>query len=162
VVGLTGCKLRRDPPPAIVAEPLKPATGWTADLTTTATMAIVDALAADGWVSGFRESNGRMPVVAVGEFEDRSQDHVPVAEVAAEFIRLLGTSDRVLAASAGQVADVTLGGVIGIRQTGADKEFTIDARLSALKTSEVLWVAGITRPYSAPVASAPAVPAAQQ
>ena len=162
VVGLSGCKLRRDPPPVVVAEPVKPATGWTTEITTAATTTLVDALTADGWVSRFRESNGRMPVVAVAEFEDRSQDHVPVAEVAAEFIRLLGTSDRVLAASAGQVADVTLGGVIGIRQAGDAKEFTIDARLSELKTNEVLWVAGITRPYPAPAASAPAAPATHQ
>ncbi len=154
VVGLSGCKLRNDPTPApAVAEPVKPATGWTAEVTSAATTTIVDALASDGWVSRFRESNGRMPVIAVASFEDRSNDYVPVDEVAAEFIRVLGTSDRVLAASAGQVADVTLAGVIGVRQAAdGAKEFTIDARLSDGKTSEVLWVAGITRPYPGPVA----------
>lgn len=158
VVGLSGCKLRNDPPPApVVAEPVKPATGWTAEVTSAATTTIVDALASDGWVSRFRESNGRMPVIAVAAFEDRSSDHVPVDEVAAEFIRVLGTSDRVLAASAGQVADVTLGGVIGVRQAAdGAKDFTIDARLADGKTGEVLWVAGITRPYPAPVVAPPA------
>jgi len=112
-------------------------------------------LTTDGWVSRFRESNARMPVIAVAAFDDRSGDHVPVDAVAAEFVRLLGTSDRVLSASAGQVADVTLAGVIGLHTTtdGA-KEFTIDGRISDAKTSEVMWVAGVTRPY--PTASAPA------
>lgn len=162
LVGLTGCKLRKDPPPpapVVAPEPVKPATGWTDDITKDATKTLVDALIADGWVSRFREGNARMPVIAVVPFDDRSADHVPVDEVAAEFVRLLGASDRVLAASAGQVADVTLSGVIGLR-TPADgaKEFTIDARVVDGKASELLWVAGVSRPYPL-AAAAPAAPA---
>ena len=163
VVGLTGCKLRKDPPPpapVVAPEPVKPATGWTDDITKESTKTLVDALVADGWVSRFREGNARMPVIAVVSFDDRSAEHVPVEEVAAEFVRLLGASDRVLAASAGQVADVTLSGVIGLR-TAADgtKEFTIDARVIEGKASELLWVAGVTRPYPVAAAAPVAVPA---
>lgn len=160
VVGLTGCKMRKDPPPpapVVTPEPAKPTTGWTDDITRESTKTLVDALVADGWVSRFREGNARMPVIAVSSFDDRSADHAPVDEIAAEFVRLLGASDRVLAASAGQVADVTLSGVIGLR-TAADgtKEFTIDARIVDAKASELLWVAGVTRAYPAPAAIAPA------
>ena len=170
VGGLTGCTLRKDPKPPAMAptpivapEPVKPATGWTGDITKESTKTIVDALVADGWVSRFREGNARMPVIAVASFDDRSAEHVPVEEVAAEFVRLLGASDRVLAASAGQVADVTLAGVIGLR-TAADgtKEFTIDARVVEGKASELLWVAGVTRPYPVAAPAPVAVPASAQ
>ncbi len=147
--GLSGCKSRATPPPpAPVAppEPVKPVSGWTTEVTTGAVSTLCEALTSDGWVSRFREGNSRMPVIAVAPFEDRSGDQVPVSEVAAEFVRLLGTNDRVLAASAGQVADVTLSGVIGLR-TSADgaKDFTIDARITDAKSTETLWVAGVTR-----------------
>ena len=158
VVGLSGCKLRKDPPPpvpVVAPTPVKPVTGWTDTINRESTKTLVDALVADGWVSRFREGNARMPVIAVSSFEDRSADHVPVDEVAAEFVRLLGASDRVLAASAGQVADVILSGVIGLR-TAADgtKEFTIDARIVEGKASELLWVAGVSRAYPASGAAA--------
>lgn len=160
VIGLAGCTLRKDPPPpAPVAAPapVKAATGWNDDVTRESTKTLVDALTADGWVSRFREGNARMPVIAVIPFDDRSADHVPVDEVAAELIRLLGASDRVLAASAGQVADVTLSGVIGLRTDAiGSKEFTIDARIVEGKASELLWVAGVTRPYPAPGAASEA------
>ena len=163
VVGLSGCKLRKDPPPpaplapVVAPTPVKPTTGWTETINRESTKTLVDALIADGWVSRFREGNARMPVIAVSSFEDRSADHVPVDEVAFEFVRLLGASDRVLAASAGQVADVTLSGVIGLR-TAADgtKEFTIDARIVEGKASELLWVAGVSRAYPAASQAAPA------
>ena len=139
----TGCNFGRQPPPPAPAPvaPPKPVSGWNADVTKSATTALVEALTNDGWATRFRETNGRLPVVEVTPFADRSADHVPVDEVAAEFGRLLAASDRVLAASTGQVADVTLGGVIGLNGS----EYTIDARITDKHTSDPLWVAGITR-----------------
>lgn len=155
--------MRKDPPPpAPVAppEPPKPVTGWTDETTHGAASTLVEALTADGWVSRFREGNARMPVIAVADFDDRSADHVPVDLISAEFVRLLGASDRVLAASAGQVADVKLTGVIGLR-TAADgaKDFTIDARVADGKSGEALWVAGVTRQRVEPVAAPAPAPA---
>lgn len=141
-----GCRHREEPPPPAPPAPVKPATGWTSEITGSAAGALVEALTSDGWVTKFRETNGRMPVIEVVQFEDRSGDHVPVDEVAAEFVRLLGTNDRVLAATAGQVSDVTLTGVIGLRAASAAQEFTIDARVTERRSGDAAWVAGITRP----------------
>jgi hypothetical protein len=137
----SGCTFVRQPPPPAPVAPPKPVSGWTSELSTSAAGALVEALTNDGWVTRFRETNGRLPVVEVTPFADRSADHVPVEQVASEFSRLLGASDRVLAATAGQVADVSLSGVIGLKGS----EYTIDARISDKRTADTLWVAGITR-----------------
>ena len=136
-VATVGCRTHAEPPPPTPA-PVKPATGWTPALSTESADTLTEALTNDGWVNRFRETNGRMPVIAVSPFVDRSDDHVPVDDLAAEFVRRLSTSDRVLAASAGQVADVTLTGVVGLR----DGSFTIDARIVDQR-GDVQWVAGL-------------------
>ena len=135
-----GCRTHAVPPPPAPPAPTKPVTGWTNALSTESAATLVEALTSDGWVTRFRETNGRMPVIEVAPFDDRSSDHVPVNELAAEFVRRLSTSDRVLAASAGQVADVTLTGVVGLR----DNAFTIDARVLD-KRGDVQWVSGLTK-----------------
>lgn len=139
-VATVGCRTHAEPPPPAPA-PVKPATGWTPALSTESADTLTEALTNDGWVNRFRETNGRMPVIEVASFADRSDDHVPVDDLAAEFTRRLSTSDRVLAASAGQVADVTLTGVVGLR----DGSFTIDARIVD-KHGDVQWVSGLTKP----------------
>lgn len=137
-----GCRGRQQPPPEPVpAAPAAPVTGWTEELTTSAVPPLVEALTGHGWVTRFRETNGRLPVVEVTPFTDRSNDNVPVDELADGFLKALAGSDRVLTASSGQVADVTLSGVIGL----AGGDYTIDTRVVDKKTEEVLWVTGITR-----------------
>ena len=138
-IATVGCRTHAEPPPA--PAPAQPVTGWTVALSTESADTLVEALTADGWVTRFRETNGRMPVIEVVPFVDRSEDHVPVDDLAGEFVRRLSTSDRVLAASTGQVADVTLTGVIGLR----DGSFTVDARISD-KRGDVQWVSGLTKP----------------
>ena len=133
-----GCRIRQEPPPTPPPAPAKPATGWTAELTS--------AMTSDGWVTRFRENNSRMPVVEVLPFDDRSSDHVPIDELAAEFVRVLGASDRVLSATSGQVADVTLTGVVGLHGAAdGTRDYTIDVRVLDQKTSDVLWVTGISK-----------------
>ena len=138
----TGCTMRQTPPPPPApVEPPKPVSGWNAQLSEETAGTMVEALTADGWVSRFSEGNGRMPVIEVAPFVDRSGDHVPVEDLAAEFVRRLSTSDRVLAASAGQVADVTLSGVVGLQ----GETYSIDARITD-KRGDVQWLAGVVKP----------------
>lgn len=146
-VATVGCRTRAEPlpAPAPAPAPAAPETGWTAALSTESADTLVEAITGDGWVTRFRETNGRMPVIEVMPFVDRSEDAVPVDDLAAEFVRRLSTSDRVLAASTGQVTDVSLTGVIGLR----DGTFTIDARISD-KRGDVQWVSGLTKPRQMP------------
>jgi hypothetical protein len=141
-----GCRIRQEPPPTPPPAPAKPATGWTAELTSATAATLVEAMTSDGWVTRFRENNSRMPVVEVLPFDDRSSDHVPIDELAAEFVRVLGASDRVLSATSGQVADVTLTGVVGLHGAAdGTRDYTIDVRVLDQKTSDVLWVTGISK-----------------
>jgi hypothetical protein len=142
----TGCRTRQEPPPTPQPAPVKPATGWTSELTTATAASLVEALTSDGWVTRFRENNSRMPVVEVLAFDDRSADHIPTEDLAAEFVRVLGASDRVLSATSGQVADVTLTGVLGLHGAAdGSKDYTIDVRVLDKKTNDVLWVTGISK-----------------
>ncbi len=144
VSGLSACRRQEPPPPPA---PAKPATGWLDSDTTAVAAELGGALAGDGWVTRFRESNGRAPVIEVDRFEDRSGDHVPVDALAAALAHALLAGDRVLTASAGQVADVRLSGVVGLHDGQHDGQparfFTVDARATEVRTGDPLWVTGI-------------------
>ncbi len=140
-LGVAGCTFRQAPPPPAPA-PVVPTTAWTAELTASTVTPLVEALLADGWSGRFREANGRAPVIAVQAFADRSDDHVPVDDLAAAFRQALAGSDRVQVATGDVAGDVALVGVIGL----AAADYTIDARITDAKSAETLWVTGILRP----------------
>ncbi len=142
---------RQAPPPA----PVAPISGWTATNTEATVNGLSGALAAHSWVGQFREANGRQPVVEVRLPEDRSADHVPVDEVAQAYAKALGASDRLLTASQGQVADVALVTIVGLRKAGTATFFTVDARVVDARTGDVRWTGGLELPRQEPVAPAP-------
>lgn len=146
-LGLLPACNRQTPPPAVVV----PATGWTPADTQAVVGGLSDALAAHTWVGQFREANGRQPVVEIRVPEDRSGDHVPVEEVAASYRQALAATDRVHAAGPGEVADVALTTIIGLRQAGTATFFTVDARVVDLRSNEPRWTGGLERPRQEPV-----------
>ena len=146
---------REAPPQPVV---VIPATGWTADDTSASTTELSGALTAHPWVNQFRETKGRSPVIEVRLPEDRSGDQVPVDAVAAAFQQVLGASDRVLVAGQGQVADVALVTIIGLRRQGDQAWFTVDARVLEGVTGDALCTPGIQRVRNEPVPVAAPAP----
>ncbi len=138
---------REVPKPVVVV----PATGWTAEDTQAVTVGLSEALAAHPWVGQFRESNGRQPVLEVRVPEDRSGDQVPVADLASAYGQALAGSDRLHAAAQGEVADVALVTIVGLRKVGVATYFTVDARVIDARTGESRWNGGLERPRQEPV-----------
>ena len=136
-----------------------PVTGWTAEDTQVVTGGLSEALAAHPWVGQFRESNGRQPVLEVRIPEDRSGDQVPVTDLASAYGQALAGSDRLHTVAQGEVADVALVTIVGLRKAGSATFFTIDARIVDARTGESRWNGGLERPRQEPV-PAP-VPAAR-
>ena len=166
---LPACDMRSQPAPvAPPPAPVKPVTGWTGSDSSTIGAEIADALTNDAWVNRFHESSGRAPVVEVDDFDDRSGDHVPVAELTATIRKAIGNGDRVLSVGEGQIADVRLSGVVGLRAGEIDGHaaqfFTVDARVIDAHTNESLWVTGLQSQRQEPAAviapAGPVTPAA--
>lgn len=143
---LPACR-REAPAPVVVM----PSTGWTIGDTQAVVGGLSEALAAHTWVGQFREANGRQPVVEVRVPEDRSGDHVPVAELEASFRQALGASDRLHAAAQGEVADVALVTIVGLRKDGTATYFTTDSRIIDVKSGESRWNGGLQRVRQEPV-----------
>lgn len=147
----TACRRAEPPPPPPPAAPLS---GWGEGVNREVARVLMDTATAHAWVARFREINGRMPVVEVGAIEDRSGDNVPVAGFQAELLRVLGASDRVLAAGPGQVADASLTGRISL----AGGRFQVDLRIADRK-GEALWYNGLEVQRDEPLPPAPPAPA---
>jgi hypothetical protein len=150
---------RQAPPPPPPPAPVMPITGWTTQNGQAMARVLMDAATSHAWVAAFRQSANRMPVVEVGELEDRTGDHLPVDEIQSELERTLAASDRVLAAAQGQVADASLSGAIRLIQAGAGKQlYQVDLRIRD-KAGEALWFNGMEVERSEPVPVAPPAPA---
>ncbi len=152
-LGLLPACRRQAPPPAPVA-PAAPVSGWQSDDSTATANEVVGALADGRWVVEFTQTNGRPPILAVGGVEDRSADHVPVANLGKALADTVGVHPRLRLGAAAD-ADATLTAVVGLRA----REFTIDARLVDAKTTDIRWVGGIVRARREPVAPPAPVPA---
>ena len=151
---------RQVPPPAPAPAPAKPVTGWTTTNSQYVSRVLMDAATSHAWVAAFRQAKGRMPVIEVGELEDRTKDNLPLDEIQAEFGRVLAASDRVLSAAHGQVADATLTGAIKLIDAGSSRKlYQVDLRIRD-QAGDVLWFNGIEAERAEPVTEQPAtVPA---
>lgn len=149
---------RKTPPPEPPPVPVKPITGWSTNNGQAMARVLMDAATSHAWVAAFRQANNRMPVVEVGEIDDRTADHVPLEEVQAELERTLAASDRVLAAAQGQVADATLTGSIRLIQAAGSKQlYQVDLRIRD-KAGEAVWFNGMEVERTEPAAEAPPAP----
>ena len=158
VVVTPACSRKVPPPPPPV---VVPDSGWTATDTDEVTRTLVDACAGHTWVAEFRERQGRMPVVEVAGIEDRTADHVPVSALAEALRTRLERSNAVLAATAGQVADARLTGVVSMRGTSLDGKpvqlYQVDLKIVDMRTNDQLWWSGVERSRRPTGATAPVV-----
>lgn len=145
--GLTGCGERPAPPPP--PPPAKPTSNWTTAHSQDVAKALADDAVGQQWVIAFRTKAGRLARVFVDEIQDRSGDHVDVAELAVELEKALFQSQQVAVVKTREAADFLLTGAIGREAVAGGGRYAVDARL-ATPDGDPVWVYGVERTIAAP------------
>ena len=150
---LPACRRQAPPAPPAPPAPAAPVSGWQADDSAATANEVVGGLADGRWVMEFAQTNGRLPILDIGVVDDRSADHVPVAELGKALGKAVGINARLRLGTAAN-ADATLTAVVGLKA----QQFTIDARLVDTKTADIRWVGGIVRDRREPIVAPAPVP----